>query len=333
MKDNSTWRFRSQELSKILDEASKRISPFVVATPILRSDHLNKQLGFNLHVKAECLQRTGSFKIRGALNKVLQCYRDSKPGHLLTWSSGNHGAALAEVARMLNVPATVVVPPWIPRAKVDNIRIRGGDVVFSKPDDDIPALGRALAHDLKAMVIPAYDDVSVIEGQATVTLEVLSQFAEYSEGTSPDALLCPCGGGSLLAGARLAVDQHKTRLFGVEPQNAADTKISLIENRICKDPDASATICDALRNPHPGTMTFELMKDAVQDILLVDDESVEAAMRLLFEHFKLVTEPAGAITVAAALSKSQRFHGLNVVAVVSGGNVSVETFANAIQLH
>ncbi len=319
--------------NRCLQEVVDRIAPFIQPTPTLKSDHLNDFLKCNLFVKAECLQRTGSFKIRGALNKTLLSNASSPSHHFVTWSSGNHGAAVAEVARLLGVPATVVVPPWIPQAKIDNIVSRGAGVLFASAGENITELGNTVARELDAVVIPAYDDISVIEGQATVTLELLSQFSDHNGGTDPDVLLYPCGGGSLIAGASLALGHSPIELIGVEPKSAADTKISLSENKVCEDPNASATICDALRNPRPGALTFELMKQSVHEVMLVSDAEVEAAMKVLFEQFKLVTEPGGAIAVAAVLSKPQRFRDKDVVAVVSGGNVSPTTFFNAIKLN
>ncbi|AKM33134.3 hypothetical protein AB870_22890 [Pandoraea faecigallinarum] len=310
----------------------RRISPFIQSTPILKSEKLNEFLKCNLLIKAECLQRTGSFKIRGALNKILLSAHEASPKHLVTWSSGNHGTALAEVARMLKIPATVVVPPWIPSEKIHNILSRGADVLSAADGQDIAKLGHEIARDLGALVIPAYDDIAVIEGQATVTREMLSQFSALQPGMTPDAFLYPCGGGSLIAGAALATVDLDIPIIGVEPEAAADIKISLSKNRICKDPKARATICDALRNPRPGKVTFELMKNAVSDILLVDDKRVQTAMGMLFEHLKLVAEPGGAIAVAAVVANPHKFEGKNIVAVVSGGNVSPDTFVSALRM-
>lgn len=314
------------------DAVVERISPFIELTPLLKSEQLNDLLQCNLFVKAECLQRTGSFKIRGVWNKVILAIKNSLPSHLVTWSSGNHGAALAEVGRYLGIPATVVVPPWIPDIKIDNIRARKGNVRVASANENIASLGNRIALELNAMLIHAYDDAAVIEGQATVTSELLSQFAIRNNGAAPDVILYPCGGGSLIAGAALTVGQcSPIALMGVEPMSAADTKISLSKDEVCEDPNARATICDALRNSRPGSLTFEIMKQSVRDVLLVSDSEVEVAMRMLFEHFKLVAEPGGAIALAAVLSNPQRFRGMNVTAIVSGGNVSPAVYLSAMQ--
>ncbi|VVE75332.1 threonine ammonia-lyase [Pandoraea sputorum] len=314
-----------------LETASARISSFIQTTPLLKSDYLNDRLQCNLFIKAENLQRTGSFKIRGALNKTLASTSDESASHLLTWSSGNHGAALAEVAQDLGIPASVVVPPWIPQVKVDNILSRGASVYTASDTQDVVEMGKSLAARLGAVVIPAYDDISVIDGQATVTLELLSQFSETNNGSAPDALIYPCGGGSLIAGAALVVGHSPIALLGAEPTAAADTKRSLLAGEPCEAPDVGITICDALRNRRPGALTFDLMRQSVRDVLLVDDACVEAAMRVLFRHFKLVTEPGGAIAFAAVLSEIRSFRDKSVVAVISGGNVSHEQFAKVIQ--
>ncbi|VVE54563.1 serine dehydratase [Pandoraea pneumonica] len=315
-----------------INSAYETIQPYIVRTPLLSSRRLNDQLRCSLFVKAECLQHTGSFKFRGALNKILSVTRRAFSPHLLTWSSGNHGAAVAEVARLLGIPATIVAPPWIPEAKKNNIRCRGAKLHVAGSVIDIASFGTEMAADLGATVIPAYDDPFVIEGQASVTLEVLKQFEAQCGRAVPDVIVLPCGGGSLAAGAALAVeDEPNIRLIAAEPSSAADTKISLAAGRPCKDPNAGPTICDALRNPLPGAETFEIMKRSVRDVHVLDDKAVLDSMRVLFEHFRLVSEPAGAIALAAVLSNFESLEGQNVVVVVSGGNVSRTTFYDAIR--
>jgi threonine dehydratase len=312
--------------------ASLRVGPAVLKTPLLESATLNDMLGFRLLVKIESLQRTGSFKFRGALNKLLYLRETRLPAQVLTWSSGNHGAALAEAARLLGIKATVIVPPWIPALKVNNIQSRGAAVVFAPTAHHIVEFGVALAAKLDAVVVSAYDDVQVIAGQSTLVSDVLADVDRLAGNVRPDTVIVPCGGGSLAAGAGLALrGMPNVSIWGAEPVAAADTNASVAIGRRVAADSARATICDALRNSRPGELAFGLIKNSLSRIILIEDCEVQSAMRIIFEQFRIVAEPSGAIAVAAAIREAVSLGGTTTVAIVSGGNVSAAGFCEAMR--
>ncbi|MEX3959270.1 threonine/serine dehydratase [Trinickia sp. EG282A] len=314
-----------------MESARARVGRVAVQTPLLESRDLSSALGFKLLVKAESLQTTGSFKFRGVANRILRGAETEHAKEFLTWSSGNHGAALAEVCRLVGSHATVVVPPWIPAEKAANIEARGGAVVRAPKHENIPEFSMELASKIGASVVSAYDDIDVIAGQSTAISEAIMQLKRRKDSFDADAVIVPCGSGSLAAGAALVLSETPSiRLIGAEPVNAADTKASLEVGRPIPGPSAGATICDALRNSKPGGMAFGLLKDVVSKIVLVEDREVEAAMRLIFEKFKLVTEPSGAIAIAAALNESRMLRGLVVIALITGGNIGALSFGNVL---
>ena len=300
-------------------------------TPLLRSDALDEAAGGRVFVKAECLQRTGSFKIRGAYNRLARLTAEERPRGVVAFSSGNHAQGVAASARLLGLPAVIVMPSDAPRMKMEATRGYGAEVApydrFTQSREEIAA---RIGEERGAVVVPSYDDVHVIAGQGTVGLETAGQLAEA--GAKADMLICPASGGGLMAGIALAFAELSpdTRLYTAEPAGYDDHRLSFeAGERIALEP-AGPSLCDALLAPQPGAMTFAINRERASGGFAVTDEDVLAAMAFAFRHLKIVIEPGGAVALAAVLSGKARLDGRTAVVVASGGNVDAEVYAQAI---
>lgn len=305
-----------------LDDARKRLASHVHRTPLLSSRSIAVETGAAaVRLKCENLQRTGSFKIRGALNAVLLA-RDAGwigPGGLITYSSGNHGQAVARAAQIVGVPATVVVPEDIPAVKEEAIAALGATTVRAgRTSDERHRRALEIARETGARVIPPFDDPAIIAGQAGVGLEIIDEFPEVED------ILVPVGGGGLIGGIALAAASRSAgrerRVIGVEPESADALRRSLEAGELVTLTEPPRTIADGLRPVRTGDLPFRIARDHVAEVLLVDDDAIRAARRLLLERSKLFVEPSGAATIAALLTHRERFAGRTVVAVLSGGN-------------
>jgi len=310
-----------------IEAAAARLNGHAVRTPLLESPLLNENLGGRVLIKPEMLQRTGSFKFRGAFNRVSQIAPEKRPSGVVAYSSGNHAQGVAAAAGMLNIPALIVMPKDAPEIKIANTRALGAEVEFydrhTEVREDIAA---ALARDRGAEIIKPYDDPFVIAGQGTVGLEIAAD-AEERE-ISFDALLVPCGGGGLAAGCALAFAEAHARaaVFCVEPEGFDDTRRSLAAGKRVSNPPGGTSICDALLLPIPGELTFAVNSRLLAGGLSVSEDDVRRAMAAAFELFKLVVEPGGAVALAAILSGQYQIAGKTVAVVCSGGNVDPGLF-------
>jgi threonine dehydratase len=302
-----------------LRDAQRRIAPHARRTPVLRSDALDEMAGCRLHFKCESLQRGGAFKFRGACNAVFSLDDADAARGVLTQSSGNHGAAVALACRLRGIPATVVVPRSAPRIKLAAIRGYGAEIVeceVAQASRDA-ATATELARRQSAFVHP-YNDARVIAGQGTATLELLADVEAI------DTLIAPVSGGGLLSGTAIAA--HGTdpalRVFGAEPEGAADAHDSLRSGERITGRTAN-TICDGLR-AELGPLTFGILREHAAGILLASEAEIIAAMRLLWEHLKLVVEPSAAVPLAAILREPALFAGRDVGVILSGGNVDLD---------
>jgi threonine dehydratase len=304
------------EVSRI-QAAHQRIAGVLVHTPVLESRSLSELAGARLFMKAENLQKTGSFKARGALNRI-RLAADSGPLRVVvTGSSGNHGQAVAFAAKMVGVPAHIVVPTDATRAKVDGARAYGAEVEFcGTTSRDRLRRAEDVAREREYLMVPPYDDLEVMAGQGTIGLEILEQVPEV------DTVLVPIGGGGLISGIASAVKglRPSVRIIGVEPAGACAAYLSHQAARRVEIP-AGLTIADGLRTLIPGALTFPVIEDAVDDLVTVSDDDIRLAMRLIFTRAKAVVEPSGACAAAYALLSSRPLEGHVVVAVLSGGNV------------
>ena len=311
--------------------AAERLAGHAVHTPLLESARLNDQVGGRLLIKAECLQRTGSFKFRGAFNRLSLIPEGRRAAGVVAYSSGNHAQGVAAAARAFGVAATIVMPEDAPAIKVANTQADGGEVIFYDRYREVrEEIGDRLAEERGATIVKPYDDPGIIAGQGTIGLEIAAQLGALE--TAADAVLVPCGGGGLVSGIALALNSALPGLpvYAVEPAAFDDTRRSLAAgDRLANDP-AARSICDALLAPTPGEITFALNHRLLAGGLAADDDAARAAMTAAFDAFKIVLEPGGAVALAAALTAQLDLRGKTVVVVASGGNVDPAVFASAL---
>ncbi|MEK0085256.1 threonine ammonia-lyase [Benzoatithermus flavus] len=307
--------------------AADRLRGVAVETPLLESDALNAMVGGRLLLKAEPLQRTGSFKFRGAYNAISVL----RPPAVVAYSSGNHAQGVALAARLLGIPATIVMPDDAPRMKLEGTRALGAEVVtYDRWRESREAIGEAIAARTGAVLIRPYDDPLVIAGQGTLGLEMAEQAAR--RGAKLDAALVCSSGGGLVAGCAVALIHclPGIAVYCVEPAGFDDHARSLAAGtRLANEPGA-ASFCDALLAPTPGEVTFPINRRLLQGGLVVTDAEVAEAIRLAFRHLKLVVEPGGAVALAAALSGKLDTQGRTIGVVLSGGNVDAALFARIL---
>ena len=314
-----------------VDDAARVLAGVAVETPLLESPLLNERLGFRLLVKAEPLQLTGSFKVRGAYNRMARIPEDRRANGVVAYSSGNHAQGVAAAAKLLGLKATIVMPADAPGIKIANTRAWGAEVrTYDRFTENREEIGAALERETGATLVRPYDDPYVIAGQGTVGLELAAQAT--ARGAVPDAVLVPCGGGGLVSGTALAVsrDLPGAEIIACEPHGFDDTTRSLESGaRQANDP-ATRSICDALLAPTPGELTFRLNAKLLAGGRAVSDADALSAMQAAFAWLKLVVEPGGAVALAAALKSRDVFQGRTVAVVCSGGNVDTARFAEAL---
>ncbi|MGZ4430198.1 MAG: pyridoxal-phosphate dependent enzyme [Gaiellales bacterium] len=310
-----------------VEQAAGRLSGVAHRTPVITSRTLDEVVGATVLCKAECLQRGGAFKFRGAYNAIASLSDDERARGVLAHSSGNHAQAVALAARLLGTHATLLMPQDAPAAKLDATLDYGGEVVtFDRFEQDRAALAAELAAERGLVLVPPYDHLKIMAGQGTVALELLEQAAPL------DALLVPVGGGGLMAGCATVVRALApgVRLIGVEPEAGDDTRRSLEAGKRVRIP-MPRTIADGQQIDIPGELTFEINRRLVDEIVLVSDAEIVRAMRFLFERLKLVTEPSGACAPAALLAGRPHLPGARVGVVISGGNVGAQRFCELMR--
>ena len=314
-----------------VQHAADIIRGVAVRTPLLEYPFLNDRTGRRVLVKFEGAQIGGAFKFRGAYNRLARIPREERAKGVVAWSSGNHAQGIAAAARLLGIPATIVMPADAPAMKLANTRRLGAEVVtYDRATQSREKIATALAAERGAVLVPSYDDPHVIAGQGTVGLEVMEQAAEI--GAAIGQFLVCCGGGGLVAGIATAVRSRlpQTAIHPVEPAAFDDTARSLRSGRREMVSPNANSICDALLAPRPGALTFPINKALLDKGLSVTDDEVRTAMRYAFEVMKLVVEPGGAVALAALLAgKAPPANGATVVAL-SGSNVDPALFGSII---
>ena len=315
-----------------IKEAAERLKGQAVLTPLLNSPALDERVGGRVFLKPENLQRTGSFKFRGAYNKISQIPEDARKRGVVAYSSGNHAQGVALAAKLRGVPAVIIMPSDAPSIKMENTRGYGAEIIeydrFNEPRD---VIADAVQKERGSYLVSPYDDPLVVAGQGTCGLEMAEQCRAL--GVMPDAVLTCCGGGGLTAGVAIAVKSllPETSVHLVEPEGFDDTGRSLRTGERVKNEVGNRSICDALLSPIPGVLTFPLNLKYVDSGLAVDDDAVRSAMAFAFNSLKLVVEPGGAVTLAALLSGRFDARGKTVVATISGGNVDWEQMEKALR--
>ncbi|HEY5598426.1 MAG TPA: threonine/serine dehydratase [Kiloniellales bacterium] len=314
-----------------VEAAAKRLRGLAVRTPLLESPALNERVGGRVLLKAETLQRTGSFKFRGAYNRISQIPDSARPAGVVAYSSGNHAQGVAAAAALFGIPAAIVMPADAPAIKLANTRAYGAEVItYERDTHSREALAAEIAERRGATIVAPFDDPGIIAGQGTCGLEIAEQAAAL--GAKPDALLVCCGGGGLTAGCAIAMAARSpdTAVYTVEPEGFDDTRRSLASGRRLGNAAGGRSFCDALLSPMPGRLTFAINRRHVAGGLAVSDAEVAEAMAFAFRTLKLVVEPGGAVALAAVLSRHLDARGKTVAVVLSGGNVDAQTYAEII---
>jgi len=314
-----------------IEAAAKRLSGHAQRTPLLSYAELDRRLGTRAFVKPECLQVTGSFKFRGAYNKIKSALDGGKVPGVVAFSSGNHAQGVAAAASQLGLPAIIVMPEDAPRIKIENTRALGGEVkLYDRYKEDREAIARSIARDKGYIVVPPYDDPAIIAGQGTIGLEIAEDFARM--GLAPDVVLAPCSGGGLISGIATAIKARypDARVFACEPARFDDTARSLAAGKRLENPDGQKSICDALLSKTPGEITFAINRRLLSGALSASDEEALAAVAFAARRMKLVVEPGGAIALACALQGRAPKPAKNIVIVCSGGNIDDELLQKAL---
>jgi threonine dehydratase len=310
-----------------LRRAAAALPSAVRQTALIENDLLNRRLGGRVLFKPECLQYTGSFKIRGAYTKIQRLSVEARSRGVVAFSSGNHAQGVAAAARMFGIPCTIVMPQDAPALKIANTRAYGAEVVlYDRWTQDRTQIAQGIATRSGAAVVRPFDDPDIIAGQGSVGLELAAQLDAL--GVQPDAVLIPCGGGGLIAGCAtaLAATWPKLSVYAVEPAALDDTRRSLLAGRRLRNAPESRSICDALLSEMPGELTFSINQKLLAGAFAVSDEDVIAAMRTAFASLKLAVEPGGAVGLAALLGGHFDVRGRTVAVVLSGGNADPAAF-------
>ena len=323
MNKNAVFR----TVSKVdVTAAAQRLKGHAVRTPLLRSDALDAVTGARIWLKPECLQRTGSFKFRGAYNRLAALQPGEAPGGVVAFSSGNHAQGVAAAAALLGMPALIVMPSDAPANKVARTRAHGAEVVFyDRLTEDRAAIAADLAAQRGAVIVPPFDDPFVVAGQGTAGLEAAEDLAAL--GVTADLALVCCGGGGLASGFALG---SGLPVVAVEPVGYDDVVRSLAAGTILPVENPGPTICDALQTLVMSPLTFGVLSGAGARGVTVSDEAALRAMAFAFRELKLVVEPGGAVALAAALECAVDLRGRTAVVVLSGGNVDAEVFARCL---
>lgn len=304
-----------------IEAAARRIDGTAVRTPLLNAPVLSDRFGGQIFLKPECLQRTGSFKFRGATNAIAALGEAAKRG-IVAGSSGNHAQGIAEAARQAGVRATIVMPSDAPEAKRARTQASGATIVaYDRATEDREAIGMAIAERDGATFIHAYDNADVIAGQGTVGLEIADDCAGL--GVTPDMVLVSCSGGGLTAGINLAISERypNAGIYAVEPQGFDDYRRSLEAGHIVGNDRMSGSVCDALLSREPGRIGFAINKERLAGGLAVSDDEALQAVGFAYEQLRLIVEPGGAVALAALLGGRIEAAGKTVVIVLSGGNI------------
>jgi threonine dehydratase len=311
-------------------DAEVRLRGWLVETPVLESDAVNAKVGARVLFKAECLQHAGSFKIRGALNRLLQLSADERQAGVVAFSSGNHAQAVALAARWLHVTATIVMPADAPAVKLTRTRELGAEVVlYDREREDREAIAAKLAEERGAALVPPFEHSHIIAGQGTLARELAR--AARRRHAEIDALYVPVSGGGLIAGCALAIKDEwpDCAVYGVEPRGFQDLAASLAAGERRTVAPRATTLCDGLRAPTPGAIAFAINRRALAGALAVDDDQVRDAMFMAAEHLRVVVEPSGAAAFAAVLAEREP-RGKCLAVVLSGGNVDSTLLAEVL---
>ncbi len=311
--------------------AAERIRPYAIRTPLVESWVLNAETGGRVFLKLETLQRTGSFKFRGACNRIAMIPEKDRANGVVAFSSGNHAQGVAAAAQIFGMPAVIVMPSDAPRPKIEGTRAFGAAIVeYDRVKDDREAIAARICAERGAVLVKPYDDAGIVAGQGTVGLEMA--LAEQRMGFALDEVLVPCSGGGLVSGTALGLKGagSDARVHSVEPDNFAGMKLSLEQGRRATAPGGALSIADALMAPTPGVITFETGRSLLAPGLSVSDAELEAAMTFAARKLKLLVESGGAAGLAALLAGKVDAKGKNLAVVLSGSNGDPQQIARLL---
>lgn len=314
-----------------VDDAARRLAGIALRTPLLTSPALDAMTGGRVFLKAETLQRTGSFKFRGAYNKLAAIPAERRAAGVVAYSSGNHAQGVAAAARLLGMPSVIVMPSDAPRAKRERTAAFGAEIVlYDRAREDREAIAERIAAERGATLVPPYDDALIIAGQGTAGREIVEDLQAL--GLTPDVVVVTASGGGLTAGIALAVKARvpTAALYTAEPAGFDDHARSFKSGEREQNAALTGTICDALMARTPGKLTFAINRSLVGAGVSASDDEVGAAVAFAFAELKLVVEPGGAVALAALLSGKIDVKGKVAVAVLSGGNVDPDVFSRLV---
>jgi threonine dehydratase len=314
-----------------IEAAAQRLRGVAVRTPLLHSPVLDDLVGAQVFLKAETLQRTGSFKFRGAYNKLSSIPPERRAAGVVAYSSGNHAQGVAAAARLFGMPAVIVMPADAPRRKRERTAALGADIVlYDRDREDRAAIAAGIVRERGATLVPPFDDPFIIAGQGTAGLEIIDDLAAL--GLTPDLAVIGASGGGLSAGIALAMKTRvpEAEFFTAEPEGFDDTLRSFKSGRRERNARMSGTICDALMTETPGALTFPITSKLIGQGVTASDAEVGRAVAFAWRELKLVVEPGGAIGLAALLAGRLDVEGKVAVAVLSGGNVDADLFCRLI---
>lgn len=309
---------------KDVAQAHQRILPYLNKTPVLTSRTINELTGAQFYFKCENFQRMGAFKFRGAMNALSQFNAEQRKNGVVTFSSGNHAQAIALSAKLLGIPATIIMPEDAPKAKMDATKGYGGRVItYNRYTEDREKIGQQLAQKEGLTLIPPYDHPHIIAGQGTAAKELFDEIGEL------DMLFVPLGGGGLLSGSLLSTKalSPDCKIFGVEPLAGNDGQQSLRKGEIIHI-DTPKTIADGAQTQHLGNYTFEIIRNNVDDILIATDEELISTMQFYAQRMKIIVEPTGCLSLAAARQFGDKLKGKKIGIIISGGNVDIAQYGH-----
>ena len=304
---------------KTIKNVAKKIKPYIHETPILTSNLLNEIVGCNIFFKCENFQKMGAFKMRGATNAILNLSEEQKAKGVVTHSSGNFAQALSLAANKLGIKAYIVMPSSAPKVKIDAVKGYGGEVIICPPTlKDRETNAERISTENGATFIHPSNDLDVIKGQGTAAFELLEKYSNL------DAIFTPVGGGGLVAGTILAVQQRspKCKIYGGEPENVDDAFRSLKSGRI-ETNETTDTIADGLKT-QLGDINFPIIRNGIEEIVLVTEDQILSALKLIWSRLKIVIEPSSAVAFAALINKSSDLNSKNIGVILSGGNVNLD---------
>jgi threonine dehydratase len=314
-----------------VEAAAARVAPYAVRTPLVESAVLNALTGGRIFLKLEILQRTGSFKFRGACNRLAMIPESERSKGVVAFSSGNHAQGVAAAAGLFGMPAVIVMPSDAPRPKIEGTRALGAEIVeYDRVRDDREAIAARIREERGAALVKPYDDAGIIAGQGTAGLEIAEDAARL--GVMLDDVLSPCSGGGLVSGVALALKGagSMARVHSVEPERFDGMKRSLEAGVRTQAPGGALSVADALMAPVPGVIVFELAKDILAPGFAVSDEELERAVSFAAQKLKLLVEPGGTAALAALLAGKIDARGKTVALILSGGNAEFATVAAAV---